>query len=556
MRSCLIPLFVAGVLLPSAAMAFVPELLVRGGLELLSAEKSKRNPAVVEIPVVDRERIANAEREFFRRELLQPVIDAYASEDEMRRRLWEDVLRTATDSLYYLSGGILPSHRQHIGSGAETAYRYGCCYPLPIAYAYASVYRQKEEIKFVNARLWKAAENDKRWNAATMISFLGFLGIEKQTPDGLDVNKASREAVKRFFRETRIAPDELGAVYQLVSFSTTYDILPVLEELETEGVAIDPWLMAMFAGDDAHARAWKARGKGFAHTVSDEGWEIYEREIAKVMPQAEKAYTLRPDLPQSTFLALKTCYGEPELQDLWLKRTLACRPDYLNAHAQYLFGNRPRWCGSTRHMAKTCLMLARRHEFETALPIFAFERLEKDVFREEKGWLAQNGERVTIRDYVVKHRDVFEPYFDGYRASGFLQRASFLERAHVMLALADIAWHLGDPVEYRYWYTRFNELKIFPRELKFGFDVQDGSFFLESMQKLSVEEQKVFFALLYDCSVTESEGAVERFESYANAHGIPSQMYSTKNARTSQPKASVPESSTNTVRTISTQPGS
>lgn len=450
---------------------------------------------IVTIPKERQQELNKIEGDFFKRLYLDPVIEALQDESEENREAWKGMLQTAEDSLYYMSGGMLPVWREYIGRGAVDAYEKGCNYPLPIGYAYSSLIKKKDKIKEAFRRAYLALEDDKRWNAATRLQFGAFFLIGGNRDEELypSAEEIEFKYLKRFLLETEWSEDEVGAVWFILQFAVHGEITPAFKAAESEGKVFDPWLKLMVEAEDAHHRAWAARGNGFASTVTEEGWKIYGEEIVKVLPLCEKAYALRPDLPQSTHLALKTCYGNSDEMQLWLNRAKACRYDYLVAYSDYIFGSRPRWGGRTEKMAKLCIDLAKEGEFETMVPLFAYEKMVGNVFEDEGGIVMSSGRYKNADQFVAKAHKIYSRYFDGYRKSRYAnEKACFIEKVHIAVALADLAWRLENAEEFDYWTKRVEELKMPVNETHFNEGYRAYAKYLPRFKELDKEKREIF----------------------------------------------------------------
>lgn len=401
------------------------------------------------VTVVSRERraaVRKAEAAFFHRELYAPVARALAGEPAADRERWAGVLQTAQDMEYGLGGGRLRAYREFVGRGALEAYRQGCAYPVPIAYAHASWFKSAEERQACHARLFAAWSAEERWNLISRYVYLSFLAATNWTPaDGVDVAALQQQELRRVLRETPLSADELGAMFDLVLGTARTLPCELVDALARAGCRLDPWLARML-------RAFGEISAGVKESV------LLPEAKERALRLLEEAYALRPDLPQSTGLALGVCYGDRERMTLWERRAQASRPDYLLALEQYLRGLRPQWGGSLEEMAAYCLRLACEKQFETIVPIYAYECLVREVFIEEGGIETDAGKFPNVDRFVEHARIVFLPYFEGYRTSGLRSRASLVERAHLCAAMVDLAWRLEREDDLLYWYDRMMEL--------------------------------------------------------------------------------------------------
>lgn len=451
---------------------------------------------VIEIPKIIQDDILDAEAAFRRRQFYDPVEKALEGEDETNRVAWAGVLQTAEDMLnsFGEEEHVFICYREHTGRGAEDAYKKGCSYPLPIAYAFSSLFKKKEYTQGAFQTAADKLEGDSRWNAATHLAFEYFYRTKSHVSSVTNFVERRQHAVKRFLKETDYSTKELGSVYRLLRFSAEHDVLPLIQQVEADGVKIDPWLKLMVEAIDVYDRAWAARGVGFANTVTEEGWRVYGEEIAKVLSLLEKAYLMRPDLPQSTELALSTCLGNRPQMALWLKRARASRADYCNAYACYLWGLRPRWGGTAEEMADFVLGVVKEHHFESMSPIWAYESLVKYVFKYEDGVEIVHRHFSNLNEFITAERDIFDPYFEGYRKGRFYQKADYIDRIHIAVVLADLAWRLGNAEELLYWTDEIEKLKVPVYVTDFDSGYKKYSRRLSALKKLTGYKRTAFMA--------------------------------------------------------------
>ena len=161
--------------------------------------------------------------------------------------------------------------------------------------------------------------------------------------------------------------------------------LDFLSELESaEGV--DPWLREMLSGLAHHTLGWRARGSGYANSVSQEEWGIFYAKLAQAQAHWLKAWRMHPEYPEAAtellsvlMAANKSIAGEDER--FWLERAVEAQFDYEPAYKAYLWASRPRWGGSHAGMlsfARECKATAR---FDTLVP-WQFHHAVADVVSE------------------------------------------------------------------------------------------------------------------------------------------------------------------------------
>lgn len=135
---------------------------------------------------------------------------------------------------------------------------------------------------------------------------------------------------------------------------------------------IDPWILKIVEGDYWMAQAWKARGSGWAKTVTDEGWKGFYDGLAKARASLTSAWKMLPDYPEAAAKMIRVAMGEGDQQketpQVWFGRAIQAQADYLAAYNRYEYQLLPRWGGSHEAMlnfGSECLATKR---FDTAIP--------------------------------------------------------------------------------------------------------------------------------------------------------------------------------------------
>lgn len=516
-----VALCILGVVIIITAMLFLrapspclPSLRNEPSRQVSLRQESSTEDVIV-IPEERQAQVKAAEMRFFERELYEPVARALADEPEANRVAWSGVLQTSRDMLYRFYGSM-KTYREFVGRGAQQAYDRGCRYPLPIAFTHASLLKRPEVRQECHRQLLKALETDTRWNPATLIGYYNFMSAKDSTPPEVtDADELTKAALKRFFKETPPGQDEMGAAVRYIFGMCAFQLWPVVEEYEKEGGKLDPWLHLMFKGIGCHERAWAARGKGFAWEVSSGGAEIFDKEIDDALEIFEEAYRLRPDLPQSTSFALACTYGRPKMRERWERRARAAR--YANEYAivPYLWGLRPRWCGSLTKMVAYCECRAKEKRFDTIVPAFVYEKVVNDVFLQEGGLRTSGGRAIRIDEYVESRRAIYGPYFDGYRKSPLMAQGTVIERSHICNALADLAWRLEEADELVYWTDELKKIGMPYWQLYFGDASKKYQEYLPIIRRLEGERRREFVRGLHAYYLQEGTDAIARLAEIA-----------------------------------------
>jgi len=515
----------------AVALTFGPSTTARRPSARAQSRAAGSDDTAIEIASERQAAIQKAEEAYLRRQLYDPVVAALRAEPPETQEKWKGVLTTADIMLGAFNGGGFSVYREFAGSGAECAYTNGCRYPVPIAYAHASLLKWIDKIQLAFSNLYVSVEHDTRWNAASRLAFFGSMCIVsdvygKKVPNAPPsltnaCNRALEEATYDFLKERNYTQDEIGMAFHLARYSGQQHgaLARAYQRLKAEGVAFDPWMDLMIQAQIAFRKAWDARGSGFANTVTDEGWRIYKEELDKVFPLLEKAYHLRPELSWSCSLALESALGDSYARELWLRRLLACRPDDIYGLSCYLFGLRPRWCGSNRQMARFLLGLVRKQQFDTMVPIFAYEGIVDDVFASEGGVSLEEGSFPSVDKFILACRKDFEPYFKAYHAEGFEAKLSFIERVHLYIALADLAWRLENEEELLHWAGKFEALKMPASETEFGGGYKQYGPYLAALRKLDGTKRHDFLVGLHAIYMDGDPQAIDKMRTIAEEIG-------------------------------------
>jgi hypothetical protein len=137
------------------------------------------------------------------------------------------------------------------------------------------------------------------------------------------------------------------------------------------------WLALVLKGQHEINAAWRARGSGWANTVTPEGWKGFAEHLAPARTNLTEAWTLHPEWPQSAARMVVVAMGQsggvdPEVRQ-WFDRATAAQLDYLPAWIYIRAALRPRWGGNTDAMGDLGVAAVRTGRFDTEVPKQFFE---------------------------------------------------------------------------------------------------------------------------------------------------------------------------------------
>ncbi|HEX8913555.1 MAG TPA: hypothetical protein VF796_14445 [Humisphaera sp.] len=152
----------------------------------------------------------------------------------------------------------------------------------------------------------------------------------------------------------------------------------IVREPKTYG-PIDPWLGGMLDGERLIDLAWKARGNGFANTVTPDRWEQFYAHLGEARTALVAAWKADPTLPEAPtrMIGLAAGGGDRLGEDVmtWFDRASAAQADHLPALKTTLTSIRPRWGGTREAMLRLSLSRAAGGRFDTLLPWHALAGL-------------------------------------------------------------------------------------------------------------------------------------------------------------------------------------
>jgi hypothetical protein len=104
-----------------------------------------------------------------------------------------------------------------------------------------------------------------------------------------------------------------------------------------------------FEGEFYISYAWKARGNGWASTVTPDGWKLFKERLESARQALEEAWRADPKHPGPPAAMLRVALGMEEVRaDLrtWIERAKAADPNNIDAANNMLWFLMPRWHGS------------------------------------------------------------------------------------------------------------------------------------------------------------------------------------------------------------------
>ena len=142
---------------------------------------------------------------------------------------------------------------------------------------------------------------------------------------------------------------------------------------------IDPCTLNTALGLHHVAAGWRERGKGYANTVTEEGWAGFKKHLEQAQTYLVKAYELDPTRPEAATAMITVAmggYAAPgETERLWFDRAVAAQMDWPQAYSHLMWSIRPRWGGSHEQMFEFGIECAQTERFDTDVPYYLIKAL-------------------------------------------------------------------------------------------------------------------------------------------------------------------------------------
>jgi len=187
----------------------------------------------------------------------------------------------------------------------------------------------------------------------------------------------SREAVQRLhFAELKYLLDfEDLAAYQGESLFQR-----IINRFDNKNKGVPHWLKNMIIGHCRVQNAWLARGGGYASSVSREGWDGFERELASAVEHFERAFQLNPNCPEPACQMISVAMANSDLTERsereWFEQATAAEFDYPEAYGNMLWALRPRWGGSHDAMLEFGRQCMETERYDTRVPYLFIDAVD------------------------------------------------------------------------------------------------------------------------------------------------------------------------------------
>lgn len=242
--------------------------------------------------------------------------------------------------------------------------------------------------------------------------------------------------------------DEPGRTH-LESVEDLYAVEGVTEEHYQAWIEASPesFVPAYFKGMAHVSWGWDARGSGWASTVTEEGWEIFGRELQK----AKEAFTLANRISSSQaygytglLIVARALRAPTKIREAYFEAAIQADPDYLAAYEMKLEDLYPKWGGTAEAALQFVYgSMEARPDYvplETLVPRLHYE-FSRTVVKDGKAYLNQ---KQVVGDCVGAIRRVREAYPKSRQINRVALKIAKTRQEGVLAAAKRLA-ELGDP---------------------------------------------------------------------------------------------------------------
>jgi hypothetical protein len=208
----------------------------------------------------------------------------------------------------------------------------------------------------------------------------------KITGQGQSLNKKALDCLTQAFNDDSYQSNEMDVLLhhllndQLMESFFKEHGDEICRSLEAAS-KVDRWLTHTMKGHHYIDLAWKARGGGWANSVSEEGWKGMHDNLARAKEEFQTAYQLRPDEPESQAAMITVIMGSSknprkEMRECF-DRAISAQIDYERAYHSLSYALWPRWHGSDEDILNLGLLCLNTERFETDVPYRYFLSLDE-----------------------------------------------------------------------------------------------------------------------------------------------------------------------------------
>jgi hypothetical protein len=220
------------------------------------------------------------------------------------------------DAIYQRKDVPVPTVDQYLALG-QAAADAGCDDPL-VLYGRAAVIQDAGRANKAGPMVERAVKGmlERKYPAYRICAAANRVAKLLAGRPGADAHRAGFEAIAwdKAIETVSGKLDPREIRYLLETVDDTFDNAPVERKLEfckavEASKDADPWMVNYLYGMYEVKAAWKARGGGFADTVTEAGWKGFYAHLAKARDHFVKAHTLHPEFPEPATSMIAVAMG-------------------------------------------------------------------------------------------------------------------------------------------------------------------------------------------------------------------------------------------------------
>jgi hypothetical protein len=162
---------------------------------------------------------------------------------------------------------------------------------------------------------------------------------------------------------------------------------PLFDELKKSRIA--PSLALQVQGKFNKDYAWDSRGNGWANSVTEQGWQLFEQRLAKAAASLEQSWKLDPTDSDTAVIMIDVELGQGQGRDrmeLWFNRAMEANPDNYWACTEKLYYLQPKWYGTDEEMLKFGHECVAGGNWDAGIPYILVEAHHDVSHYDANGW--------------------------------------------------------------------------------------------------------------------------------------------------------------------------
>ncbi|MBI1176641.1 DUF4339 domain-containing protein [bacterium] len=300
-------------------------------------------------------------------------LDAY-EENGDHRQSWDDDARGMIGAWIEKNYGSPATNAPDVADWCDRiAAKSGCDDPLVLTVAGLNAEEQHEKARRLERAL-AAYPKSKYLAYPRLNAVVGLLKITRDRKEATRLNAEGVRLARECFADGSFRPEDQAEVAEIFVHGWANEFFTgngsAIYHLPADAGKSFEWLAHVFDGEYHIDQGWKARGNGWANSVTDKGWQSFEDHLTAARESYTQAWKMRPELPLPPTRMITVAMGEsdPENMRVWFDRALDAQVDCPEAWNNMSWALRPRWFGSLDAMLALGKSAVATGRFDTDAP--------------------------------------------------------------------------------------------------------------------------------------------------------------------------------------------